>query len=1094
MWLSGVFSVIYVIAVCSAQDPPDVSPSDDSPTSTQPIPLRTTPVYVPPVPQLQKKTSWLDVFPSERLELSCGVSGSSDWTFSWYRNEEKLTPGPTILFQRHGALLAVIATPEHEGGYTCQGEHKITKVSTQRSNSLSVKVYENLPKPTVTRSSSLNPTFLGESHTLTCKLDVSSGWEYEWTRNGEMIQVVSKMYFMPSVDHEKSGQYQCKAKRGRVPLYTQTSESTALQVSDPPTPSAKLDTSWPDVFEGEVVEFGCEVSGSEWKYTWYRNQEKLEEDSEVTLDDEEGMLNITSVLQSHKGGYSCKAHHTSRGVSSGFSNTVKITVYENIPKPTLSKDPVFNPMFVGETVNLTCRVSVSSGWEFQWYKDGDELSDTSEAISVLLDPLGGGEYSCRASRASTTSTAPSEKILQEVIAIPVPSLKPVSKWLEVFPSESVKLLCEMQGDSGWKYTWHKGNEMLQSDDTVSFGPEGATLFINTASARHAGQYECRGHLQDRTVHSRLSAQLTLTVYDKKPRVTMTQYPDYKVMFPDERVTFTCNIDVSSEWEYLWYNEGKKLDAAQNNHSLKLGGKMDGGSYKCQARRGNEEVFTTALSQAVLLQVEDIKPKPAITQQPDVHKMYTGEPVSFECNVEASSGWSYNWYKDGAPLQTNSSRFNIVGAGLVNSGTYKCQATRDMTAVSTEHSDGKTLSISEIPTPSLKQVTHWLDVFPTEAVKLSCGMRQGSSSWKYVWYKDTAEVRGDGLVTFDPDGTTLSISSASASHRGKYKCLGRLKSRSVVSNSSSELTLRVYDTKPKVTLVQNPSDGLLHTGDSVSFGCGVGVSSGWEYMWYKDGSPLGTSRSNHSIGSVETDHTGSYTCQVKRGKDAIFRSDKSLTIRLDVEERPQASIILLTGWSEVFSTDSLMLRCSVEGSNDAWNYTWFREDEQMELSHSEKHVVTPQNDQDQSVYTCKGVRSGRPSYSKTSSSFGTKNLLLKRRVLLSISGVIFFGIIAVFLGCFILRFFRKPAEADRKAEEPIYFPSVTQMKDLSTADAPCPLVEYITDASLVQSPKEGEENGTVCSETSPLPITLPEENGTADGHEEENNVPLLSFQQ
>lgn len=39
------------------------------------------------------------------------------------------------------------------------------------------------------------------------------------------------------------------------------------------------------------------------------------------------------------------------------------------------------------------------------------------------------------------------------------------------------------------------------------------------------------------------------------------------------------------------------------------------------------------------------------------------------------------------------------------------------------------------------------------------------------------------------------------------------------------------------------------------------------------------------------------------------------------ERPKASIVLLTGWSEVFSTDSLVLKCEVMESTDVWNYTW-----------------------------------------------------------------------------------------------------------------------------------------------------------------------------
>lgn len=41
--------------------------------------------------------------------------------------------------------------------------------------------------------------------------------------------------------------------------------------------------------------------------------------------------------------------------------------------------------------------------------------------------------------------------------------------------------------------------------------------------------------------------------------------------------------------------------------------------------------------------------------------------------------------------------------------------------------------------------------------------------------------------------------------------------------------------------------------------------------------------------------------------------------------------------------------------------------------SEKYVVTPQNNAEQGSYSCKGVRTERPSYSKDSSPFATKNL-------------------------------------------------------------------------------------------------------------------------
>lgn len=139
---------------------------------------------------------------------------------------------------------------------------------------------------------------------------------------------------------------------------------------------------------------------------------------------------------------------------------------------------------------------------------------------------------------------------------------------------------------------------------------------------------------------------------------------------------------------------------------------------------------------------------------------------------------------------------------------------------------------------------------------------------------------------------------------------------------------------------------MHTEDSVSFFCHINVSSGWEYLWYKDDVPITVSGDNYNISSVVTKHSGSYKCRVER--EGKFESDKSLALSLQVEgwflftsslhfsicghdliavlvvftaERPQAEITLLTGWSEVFSTDTLVLQCQVEDSQQMWNYTW-----------------------------------------------------------------------------------------------------------------------------------------------------------------------------
>lgn len=98
---------------------------------------------------------------------------------------------------------------------------------------------------------------------------------------------------------------------------------------------------------------------------------------------------------------------------------------------------------------------------------------------------------------------------------------------------------------------------------------------------------------------------------------------------------------------------------------------------------------------------------------------------------------------------------------------------------------------EIPVPSLKKGSDWLDVFPTERVTLRCGMIEGRSEWTYIWSKDGQEIPEDTNLSFGNDKSTLTILSAKHSNRGNYSCKGKFKARSVSSGFSSEVTLKVY---------------------------------------------------------------------------------------------------------------------------------------------------------------------------------------------------------------------------------------------------------------------------------------------------------------
>ena len=99
-------------------------------------------------------------------------------------------------------------------------------------------------------------------------------------------------------------------------------------------------------------------------------------------------------------------------------------------------------------------------------------------------------------------------------AIPVPALKLMTPWSDVFPTESVELSCGVPDSSDWTYTWYRNRAQMQLDDSSSLDSDKATLSIHSASAIHAGEYECMGRHKSRSVSTGNSSGYVLTVYGK----------------------------------------------------------------------------------------------------------------------------------------------------------------------------------------------------------------------------------------------------------------------------------------------------------------------------------------------------------------------------------------------------------------------------------------------------------------------------------------------------------------------------------------------------------------------------------------------------
>ena len=72
---------------------------------------------------------------------------------------------------------------------------------------------------------------------------------------------------------------------------------------------------------------------------------------------------------------------------------------EKKPKPQLTRNLNYNKMYPGESVTFTCLVTVSSGWEYEWYHNSSKIQQSSNAVTIRsLDHSDSGEYHCKAKR------------------------------------------------------------------------------------------------------------------------------------------------------------------------------------------------------------------------------------------------------------------------------------------------------------------------------------------------------------------------------------------------------------------------------------------------------------------------------------------------------------------------------------------------------------------------------------------------------------------------------------------------------------------------------------------------------------------------
>ncbi|KAL1272173.1 hypothetical protein QQF64_031189 [Cirrhinus molitorella] len=570
------------------------------------------------------------------------------------------------------------------------------------------------------------------------------------------------------------------------------------------------------------------------------------------------------------------------------------------PQLTLTINPQ-SSVFTGDTVTLSCDVKQSTGWTIHWRKGSnpiyiDAANKQIESVSIS----DGGMYQCKAQRGDYHSKF-SKTIILTVTERPKPIVH-VDPDENVFRGETVTLTCDIQGTQGWQYNWYKDRNQ---NDKIG---QNQKYIIRPVDWSHSGVYSCKGTQKKALQYSQMSDGVTLTVETFQP--TLTVSPQSSV-FTGDTVTLSCNVGRLTGWTIIWY-KGSNHEISYNTvKTITSVSNYDEGKYECIAQQGD---YYSKYSNTVEITVKE-RPKPVVSVQPD-ENVFIGETVTLICHILEKGDWQYSWYKGSNQnyILQHGQEYAIPSVDKSYGDVYSCKGTQSKSAEYSQKSDGVTLTVSDLPTPTLTPTTPINPVFTGE-----------TTSERYT-------VNGD----------TLTIKPSKTSDGGQYWCRGHIDGRSVSSKFSSAVSLSVKDL-PKSSLTVAP-DSHVFTGETVNLKCVIEdysdwikrnypsydwryLTSEWRYEWYKGNTNnsimLHTSqyytvnRDTLTIRGATGSDQGQYWCRGQRDKRPKSSQSSSAISLIMMDFSASVSLVVSPSRSQHFSSDSLSLSCEDQSNSAGW---------------------------------------------------------------------------------------------------------------------------------------------------------------------------------
>ncbi|XP_041841530.1 Fc receptor-like protein 5 isoform X9 [Melanotaenia boesemani] len=875
--------------------------------------------------------NWSTFYTGESVTFICDMKEgtNTDWKYRILKDGREFIP-----YNSNSRFTLKLLYISYKDEYQCCGRLK-TSHDSKCSNKIFLNVRADKPRAEVTAGTTT--ISVGGSVTLSCSVDNSAGWKYQWFRR---TSHTSEFNFKTNDEQNRiisvsqGGIYRCRGERGDPAFYSDMSHEASINITFSNQVVVTRQPDWPQIFSGEKITLTCEIQGgetTEWMCVWRHLGSIMAQISSKQL--------TFTVSERSSGDYQCQCKRRDDSYSSTkWSEAIRLSVSEDEAKATLTADSSILP--AGGSVTLTCSLKIPAGFTYNLYRNNYmKQSDEPGGVFKISE---GGKYTCRGFRRDTnfiTSFSNTVFIQQTVSNRVTVTLQP--SWTLIYRGETITARCEIQegGGTQWTYEW--------STTRLNRPPSFREHRISRVT--DSGDYSCRGR-RDEFYLTRWSDVVSVTVSASKPRARLAA--DSSILPAGGSVTLTCSVDHSADWKFNWFRDGSVYPAAQLRNNNEPGGVIrvsQGGLYRCRGGRG-EPVFYTEDSHVVTIE-ETLSMKPTVVLQPSWTLIYRGETITVRCEIQEGGGtqWTYEWSTTrlNRPPSYREHRISRV----TDSGDYSCRGRRDEFYL-TQWSDVVSVTVSaDKPRPVLSVSPSWLS--PGSSVTLRCEIKPPSAGWRFYWYKAVPDLLNNRYSYDLLPGSTAGTEHDSyiihgQTHTAGYVCRAGRGDTEYHTDYSEVKFLWSADVHPAASLTVNPDRVQHFTSDSVSLNCG-GNSTKWRVMRFTETHHLSRCSSwGRMTGSscnmnMNWYHSGVYWCESGSGE---FSNTVNITVQNFYD-----GVILVSPVHPVTEGASVSLSCRRRKQNTLSSVSFYHNDKLLQHDGREELNISAVSQSDEGFYKC-----------------------------------------------------------------------------------------------------------------------------------------------